>query len=117
MKARMAGSLSRTDSGLRDHTTNAWFGGKGRPLGILGRMPVKYGGVTALVIYYNEFGFVVAADGLQKWGHEPSRSASIRAKEKSDAQKIFRFQRSEINMAYALIGDIANEDRSFDLGL
>ena len=39
----------------------------------------------------------------------------LRGKEKRDAQKIFKFQRDGIEMAYALCGNIATEDRSFDL--
>ena len=78
-------------------------------------MSVKYGGMTALLIYYNEFGFAVAADGLQRWDHEPSRSAHIRAMENHDTQKIFDFRRDGIKMAYGLCGHIASEDRSFDL--
>jgi|HubBroStandDraft_6_1064221.scaffolds.fasta_scaffold225298_2 hypothetical protein len=92
-----------------------WFGGPCRPLFFLGQMSVEYGGVTALVIYYNEFGFAVAADGFQRWKHQPTRSTHIRAMEKSDAQKIFDFRRDGIDMAYGLCGDIASEDRSFDL--
>jgi hypothetical protein len=71
--------------------------------------------MTAFAVYYTEFGFAAAADGLQRWGHQPTRDARLREKENSNVQKIFKFQRNGIEMVYALCGDVANEDRSFDL--
>lgn len=82
----------------------------------IGQMPIQYGGMTALATYYNcHIGFVVAADGFQRWEDPSTRSDKIRAMEKTDVQKIFRFCRKGIELGCTFCGDIASKNRTFDL--
>jgi hypothetical protein len=71
--------------------------------------------MTAIAIPYSSFGFAIAADGRQRWGHQPSRDALIRASESDEVQKIFPVERREAVFAYTVSGDVAGRDRSFDL--
>src|ERR1700680_478732 len=72
--------------------------------------------MTATATIYTPFGFAIAADGLQRWGHQPTRDISIIKNEGDTVQKIFEIEQKCVALAYLLRGDIANRDRSFDLG-
>jgi hypothetical protein len=72
--------------------------------------------MTATATIYTPFGFAIAADGLQRWGHQPTRDASVIEDESDAVQKIFMIRGEHVALAYLLRGDIANRDRSFDLG-
>ena len=71
--------------------------------------------MTATATLYTPFGFAVAADGFQRWGHEPTRDRSVIEDESGSIRKIFEIKQEHVTLAYLLRGDIANRDRSFDL--
>lgn len=73
--------------------------------------------MTATAILYTGFGYALAADGRQRWGHAPSRDATARESEKESIQKIFKLETGQAVFGCALRGSVANRDRSFDLGV
>jgi hypothetical protein len=73
--------------------------------------------MTAIATIYTSSGFAVAADGRQRWAHEPTRDIAIRESESDTVQKIFAVNRERTALAYTMQGDIANRDRSFDFGV
>jgi hypothetical protein len=69
-------------------TKRRWFGGLGPEFGVAPPWLQKLR-VTAIAVPYSPFGFVIAADGRQRWGHQPSRDALIRA---SESDKVIGFR-------------------------
>jgi hypothetical protein len=73
--------------------------------------------MTATAHAYTSEGFVVAVDGRQRWGHEPSRDRLTARLESDEVQKLFSVIDEQMTLAYSLKGDVANVDRSFDLAV
>jgi hypothetical protein len=94
------------------------FFGSSHPSGLLVPWGTKRIIMTATTITYTPFGFALAADGRQRWGHEPTRNEAVRQSENDYIQKIFEVHAGNHNLlAYMIRGDVANADRSFDLGM
>ena len=72
--------------------------------------------MTATATMYTQFGFAIAADGRQRWANLPTRDDFIRRSESDTVQKLFPFTGEGIALAYVVRGDVANRDRSFDIG-
>lgn len=70
--------------------------------------------MTAIASIYTQSGFILAADGRQRWGHKPTRNSAVAQKETDCAQKIFRAKSRDIELGYVIVGDAANLERSFD---
>lgn len=94
-----------------------WFGGLSSE-GRSGAFPAphwfKSVRMTATATFYTHFGFAIAADGRQSWGHKPSRDLAVRNDESDNVQKIFEISERRTALAYILRGDIASRDRAFD---
>jgi hypothetical protein len=71
--------------------------------------------MTATAIMRVGGGFAVAADGNQLWQHKRTRTAAICDREIHNAQKIFSIEKEGTTLVYVVRGDIANEDRTFDV--
>lgn len=71
--------------------------------------------MTATASIYTATGFVIAADGRQAWQNAPTRDEKMLSLESNIAQKIFSVENEDMSLAYAATGDIANQDRSFDI--
>jgi hypothetical protein len=70
--------------------------------------------MTATVIIYTNQGFAIAADGLELWEDPDTHQRSLRPGG-DRIQKIFVAERKDATLAYILRGQIATEDRTFDL--
>jgi hypothetical protein len=99
-----------------DISGSQFFDGRRRPGGIIS-LHLQGEKMTATAIVFTGSGFAVAADGNQLWGHKPTRNAAIRATETDSAQKIFGIEMGDTALAYIVRGDVANEDRTFDVAL
>ena len=71
--------------------------------------------MTATAHFYTRNGFAVAVDGRQRWTHAPSRDAFIQSLESDCTQKLFEIVREHMTLCYTVKGDIASEDRAFDI--
>jgi hypothetical protein len=94
----------------------AGYFGSSRPSGLLVPAWMKSITMTATAILYTPFGFAIAADGNQLWQDSRTRNEAIRQDERGAVQKILDFSGKHGALAYLARGDIANADRSFDLG-
>jgi hypothetical protein len=71
--------------------------------------------MTATAHVYTSDGFAIAAEGRQRWLHVPSYDAHIRSLESDQVQKLFEIVSEQMTLCYSVKGEIASEDRSFDL--
>jgi hypothetical protein len=71
--------------------------------------------MTATAHFYTSEGFSIAIDGRQRWTDVPSYDAHIRSLESDQVQKLFEILNEQMTLCYSVKGDIASEDRAFDL--
>jgi hypothetical protein len=71
--------------------------------------------MTATATTYIDAGFAIAADGRQRWGHDPTRDTQTRDSESDRVQKIFEITGNRMALAYTVRGHVASRDRSFDV--
>jgi hypothetical protein len=83
-------------------------------LPLTGPICIELSKMTATVIIYTGQGFAVAADGLELWEDPDTHRRSLRPGG-DRVQKIFAAERKDATLAYILRGQVASEDRAFDL--
>jgi hypothetical protein len=103
------GSVSRSRKGRM----RGWIGGNTGPI-----WPPDdnfFTDMTAIALVYTKAGFVVAADGLSRWGDDATRDALARQNESDHEQKVFKAAFGSMDIAWAVTGSAFNKDRSFSL--
>jgi hypothetical protein len=72
--------------------------------------------MTAIALVHTKHGFVVAADGLSRWGGDDSTRDDVVSQNESDhEQKVFEGSFGMLDIAWAVSGSVFNRDRSFSL--